>query len=445
MTVQNPFFHRGPIRDSLHFFGRQATVEQIRSLLANGQSVSVVGQRRIGKTSLLFHLPASGSLTPNETPAGNPLFVYLDCGGLTGLPAAELYQVLLEETADTLAEQGENDSALLPPNSEGTVTYRSFERSLRNLTRRGWPIIFVLDEFERLALNPQLDPDVFSGLRALTARYPITFVTASKRPLLELTFANASALSSPFFNIFASVRLGLFSEAESVQLVVSLAAQAGLKFPPSTVEVLLELAGLHPLFLQIAGFHAFELQQAKGSPLAEGDYREAERRFQDSAVDHWRYYWQNLSPSAQRMLATLSAAQAGQPEILRDLERDCLIRRRADRYDYLSPAFAQFVHSQPVAGLKQAGSLRIDEAQRQMFLLGSPLDLTPTQYDLLLCLVNRAGQVLSPETLETALWGDAYIEDPERLKSALKGLRRALGHEADRLENVRGVGYLWRR
>jgi two-component system phosphate regulon response regulator PhoB len=72
------------------------------------------------------------------------------------------------------------------------------------------------------------------------------------------------------------------------------------------------------------------------------------------------------------------------------------------------------------------------------------LSLTSSQYVLLVHLVSKAGQVLSAEELEEAVWGDEYIEDPERLKSVIKGLRRALGDEAAWLENVRGVGYVWR-
>ena len=86
----------------------------------------------------------------------------------------------------------------------------------------------------------------------------------------------------------------------------------------------------------------------------------------------------------------------------------------------------------------------MDENMRQAFLHGQLLSLSPTQYALLSCLVGQPGQVLPTEQLEEAIWGEAYIDDPERLKSVIKGLRKALGNEADRLENVRGVGYLWR-
>ena len=121
-----------------------------------------------------------------------------------------------------------------------------------------------------------------------------------------------------------------------------------------------------------------------------------------------------------------------------------LIRAAGSRFEYLSTPWREFAQAQPVAGLIQTGPIAIDPDLRQVFLRGEALDLPPTQYDLLLCLVERTGQVLSTEALEQAIWGDEYIDDPERLKSALKGLRRALGDAADRLENVRGVGYAWR-
>jgi hypothetical protein len=443
MAVQNPFFHRGPIRNSAYFFGREQETGQILSLLGNGQSVSLVGQRRIGKTSLLFHLAdpdifTSSGLKPNEH-----LFVYIDCGGLSNLDQPELFRVFLEEIDDVLLERDQPVRLEILNNSQ-PITYRLFERTLRRLTGQGLKPIILLDEFERMSLNPQLDPDYFSGLRALAAKYPIAYVTASKHPLLALTYADASTLSSPFFNIFANVRLNLFAEVEARELLFKLTANGNIEFSGATLESVLHLAGPHPLFLQIAAYHAFELQQIKASPLTDEDSPELRDRFIASATEHFDYYWRNLSDEAQRVLATLPASQDSRPDIARRLEQECLIRRRAGGYEYLSPAFRDFVQAQPIAGLLQAGPLAIDKNQRQVLLRGHSLNLTPTQYTLLVHLVEQAGQVVTTEALEQAVWGDEYIEDPERLKSVIKGLRRALGEEAARLDNVRGVGYLWR-
>lgn len=441
MSLLNPFFHRGPIRDRAYFFGREHETAQALSLLGNGQSISLVGQRRIGKTSLLFHLAAPEVFARHGLSPDEHLFVYVDCGGLGSLDQAGLYRVFLEEIGDALADSGSSAGQPGALDDARPLTYRAFERALRRLTRQGWKPIILLDEFEMMSRNPRLDPDFFSGLRALAGRYPIAYVTASKRPLLELTYADASVLSSPFFNIFASIRLGLFSEDESRDLLVGLAARGQLTFTSLTTDTILDLAGPHPLFLQIAGFHAFELRQAGGAPLTDDDYPELRRRFRASVEEHFDYYWRNLTALEQRVLVTLPASQDSQPDVIRRLEQGCLILRRGEGYDYLSSAFRAFVQSQPVSGLLQAGPVAIDEDRRQVLLHGRLLSLTPTQYDLLVYLVERAGQVLTDEELEQAVWGDEYVEDPDRLKSVIKGLRRALGEEAVRLENVRGVGY----
>ncbi len=442
MPVSNPFFHRGPIHDRDYFFGREHETTQALSLLGNDQSISLVGQRRIGKSSFLFHLADPHIFTQHGLDPTQHLFVYLDCGSLSGLTPPDLYRVLLEEIGDALADAGNPTALNFETEPTHPLTYRAFEQAFRHLTRQGRRLILLLDEFERLSRNPHLDPDFFSGLRALTARYSVAYVTASKQPLLELTYANASALSSPFFNIFASIRLGLFAEAEARNLLTTLAAGSGLTFSPPTLDLLLDLAGPQPLFLQIAGFHAFELVQTfevSETSKVLFDSAELRRRFLASVEEHFTYYWRSLSPNEQRVLATLPAARPGLA--LSNLERACLIIHRNDHYDYLSPAFRVFIQAQPIPGLLQAGPVAIDREQHQALLHGQPLLLTTTQYTLLMHLVERAGQVVTNEALEQALWGETYVEDPERLKSVIKGLRQALGAEAARLENVRGVGY----
>jgi hypothetical protein len=444
MPSSNPFFHRGPIRDRAYFFGREQEVSQILSLLGNGQSISLVGQRRIGKTSLLFHISNPEVFTQHGLRPDEHLFVYVDCGGMGGLDQPGLYRVLLEEIGDILADKGQAPNQLGMLDDARPMAYRGFERASRGLVREGWKPILLLDEFDLMAHNPHLDPDFFSGLRALAAKYSIAYVTASKRPLLDLTYADASTLSSPFFNIFASVRLGLFSEDAARNLLTGLGSRGELTFAPSTIDSLLDLAGPHPLFLQIAGFHAFELGQAAGSKLSNVDLPELRTRFCASVEEHFHYYWRSLTPEEQHTLFTLAVSQISQPDVIRHLEQECLILRQAESYDYLSSAFREFVGSQPVSGLLQAGPVAINEGQHQTLIHGQPLSLTSSQYVLLVYLVRRAGQVVSAEELEEAVWGDEYIEDPERIKSVIKGLRKALGDEAGRLENVRGVGYMWR-
>jgi hypothetical protein len=67
----------------------------------------------------------------------------------------------------------------------------------------------VLDEFELLAANEHLTPYFFARLRGLTTKYGLAYLTASQRPLFAIT-AEEEILSSPFFNIFVTLPLGLY-------------------------------------------------------------------------------------------------------------------------------------------------------------------------------------------------------------------------------------------
>ena len=56
----NPFMNRGVITDPNDFFGREEQVNEIFTRLQGMQSSSIVGERRIGKSSLLYYLTQTG-------------------------------------------------------------------------------------------------------------------------------------------------------------------------------------------------------------------------------------------------------------------------------------------------------------------------------------------------------------------------------------------------
>jgi hypothetical protein len=246
----NPFFHRGPIRQREHFCGRADDIGQSLSLLRNGQNMALVGQRRIGKTSLLFHIADPVVFEAHGLHRNEHLFVYLDGTELGHLSPDEVLGLLLDQLASTLsAARGSIELGRAPP---GGLSYRAFREAILRVTESGLKPIYLFDEFESLAGNPHLGPRFFSGLRALSSQFDLSFVTASHESLLRLTYANTETLSSPFFNTFANLHLGLFSESEARELIETLATHTGLDLPSQTIDHILELAGPHPLLLQLA-------------------------------------------------------------------------------------------------------------------------------------------------------------------------------------------------
>jgi len=249
MEPSNPFFHRGPIRDPAYFFGRRRELDQALGLIRNGQSVSIVGPRRIGKTSLLLRLADEVSTAPERC-----CRVIVDCEGWGRASVGEVLARLWEELSVALVTADYAGLAAVP---DPEPSYRAFERVVRGVTEQGIQIAFFMDEFESLCVNPSLDADLFSGLRALATRYGVSYVTVSPRPLLELPGAGDGALSSPFFNFFAQIRLQPFVIADAEQLLGDLSARGGHPFATEIMHLLIDLAGPHPFLLQIAPATSF--------------------------------------------------------------------------------------------------------------------------------------------------------------------------------------------
>lgn len=439
MTEANPFFHRGPIRDSAYFFGRYREVGRTLELLRGAQSVSIVGPRRIGKTSLLFQLSNPETRQQHHLPPERFCFVYIDCESWGDLEQNAFYTLLLQEMREALAAV--DQPVVLQVSAVESNSYRVFEQAIRTVVGQGIQPVFLLDEFEALSANPHLDAHFFSGLRGLATRHSVAYVTVSTQRLLNLTYAQASTLSSPFFNFFAQIQLRPFPPSEAEALLAGLTNKSGITFTPATVGFLLDLAGPHPFLLQLAAYYAFEVKANKNAPLDDADRKVIRRHFLAEAEPHWIYAWNNLSAEEQKHLALLPLARQSDPEAGQRLEDAGLVQRRDEDFVPLSPAFQAFVIRQSVPGVLQAPPVTLDLEHRIAILCDRSISLTPLEFDLLVCLITHAGQVVSHRELESRVWSDAPVDHADRLKTALKSLRHALGENAGCIQNVRGIGY----
>ncbi|HMQ54925.1 MAG TPA: ATP-binding protein, partial [Anaerolineae bacterium] len=155
MSAINPFFHRGPIHDQRYFYGRDYETAQVLSLVAQRQSVSLVGQRHIGKTSLLNHISNPLVFAQHGLKRDQALFVYVDGSTLSGLDPPQVYRVLLEDIQFSLAHSTSTPDWFNLTES-GSISYRDFEQALNYLTHQGQQIVLLLDEFEHISHQPQL-------------------------------------------------------------------------------------------------------------------------------------------------------------------------------------------------------------------------------------------------------------------------------------------------
>lgn len=95
------------------------------------------------------------------------------------------------------------------------------------------------------------------------------------------------------------------------------------------------------------------------------------------------------------------------------------------------------------------GRLRVDLARWRVTVDDRPLNLTPTEFQLLVFMARRPGEIISRQELARGVWGneamsrsrtiDAYVR---RIASKLSGTQKpAQGDGPPRILNIRGLGY----
>jgi two-component system, OmpR family, phosphate regulon response regulator PhoB len=88
-------------------------------------------------------------------------------------------------------------------------------------------------------------------------------------------------------------------------------------------------------------------------------------------------------------------------------------------------------------------NVRIDRVRHRAFADDRELDLTPTEFRLLECMLRQPGRAFSRHQLMDAAIGEGAIVLERTIDVHIKTLRRKLG-TVDLIETVRGVGYRFR-
>lgn len=168
----NPFMNRGVITDPKDFFGRQEQINEIFTRLQGMQSSSIVGERRIGKSSLLYYLTQTGPQRLGD----EYRFFYLDLQDAHFHTAVGFLQTVLRKVGGT----GEGITA------DNTLNQNliAFSDEIDALEQTGQRIVLCLDEFENTFKHrEQFTEDFFDHLRAQLNIRKLAFVTATQQPL----------------------------------------------------------------------------------------------------------------------------------------------------------------------------------------------------------------------------------------------------------------------
>jgi DNA-binding response OmpR family regulator len=135
----------------------------------------------------------------------------------------------------------------------------------------------------------------------------------------------------------------------------------------------------------------------------------------------------------------------------RDTVEDRVSGLRAGADDYLVKpfAFAELLariealarRTQPASGDRPLihGPVRLDPRSRRVAVDGIEIDLTAKEFDLLRCLLEHTGRVLSRTELKELVWDFSFDAQTKVVDLYVHYLRKKLGDAGDIIQTVRGV------
>lgn len=317
---ENPYYDYSSVRDLDMFFGRREILQAIFAACKQRQCFSLVGTRKIGKSSVLMHMQ-SIELQRRlgvDRDLQHHIFIYIDMRNYLQHTLSDFFQELSAQIVMHAPEH-----LVLHP--AGEKSHETFTRNLQDLHGAGYHLVLMMDVFDKVEDEQQFGPNFFSFLRAPSTKGWISYITASLKPLYLISPIEAA--SSPFFDNFKVGYLGALSQEEARQLVTVPAERAGLPFDESEKSWMSEVAGRHPFFLQVTGQQLFEekaRQAASGRPI---DYQAVTQRIYDELFPYCDRIWNELLPEQQRELKQETRQSAGSRQRLDELSECVLFRR----------------------------------------------------------------------------------------------------------------------
>lgn len=280
-TNQCPFSASSMIKDSRFFVGREYALQVLLDNMTGVQptSVDVYGERRVGKSSLLYHFFSEWS-----SKVGNPTgygVAYVDLQGEDCSTASRFFAVVTKEL----------QRAMNLPLRHSVHDFASFRETLQDWRQQGRLPVLCLDKFERIGNHPQVfDDDFFDTLRFLLNSGLLMVILSSRLPVAQLR--DQLHLTSAFFNLGHHLPLGEFSPEEAEKLLMRPGLDSQDKRPCLSLEeqkLALRWGGYFPYTLQLAAYCLYHNR---------GDIARAERRFNEeiknnSSLGRW-WGWTHL-------------------------------------------------------------------------------------------------------------------------------------------------------
>lgn len=306
--IPNPYVTGAPLRaESPLFVGRAEELALLRAALVKGgetPAVVLTGPKRMGKTSLLFRLPAV--LGEGFAP------VYLDMQGMGfAVGAGNLLYEMAGEVARALGlEAPQAPVADAVPPEFFTQDFMPRVRAALG----GRRLLLLLDEFEELeqrVARGLLPGEIFGYLRHLMQHQPqLAWVFVGTQALADLPAAHWDGLFSGAIHR----AVGLLDDANAARLIVE-PVRGYLEYDDLAIDKILRLTAGHPYFVQVL-CHAviFDANRERRTVVTAHDVEAAVPRALEMSEAHLLALWRELTP-AEQAAARVTARDGAVPAV----------------------------------------------------------------------------------------------------------------------------------
>lgn len=363
-----PFQIGTPIQDPAAFIGRKKILQRVSSAMLNMQNISLRGERRTGKTSLLLYLAHLSSISKLGLPE-NHIPVYFNFQEFTEASASRVWLAIAAAISEQIksrypnlqTESGQFFSTLRDPfatQQEIESFSTAFKDALYQLSNSGLKIHLLFDEFDQTVRNRNLGDTFYDTLRSLpTSTKNLSYVVATREGLSELQTFYAK-ISSPFFNIFTNATLKPFEKKEVFHLIFEYFARAETDISLAErlcdeSSFLYEVTGYHPFFIQTLCCHLYERLDYPDWPRGQAQ-TEALCAFEEDSKLHFKDYWKFSKIKDRILMEKLASGESidwNQSETsaaINRLEARCLVVQTPDKvneWQLFSSVFGDWIGS----------------------------------------------------------------------------------------------------
>jgi hypothetical protein len=314
----NPYIYGDPVNEPIAFFGREDELNQILQAMTKPakQDILIVGERRTGKTSLLYQLQQR-----LKWPF-IPVYINLSpCRADTD----SILNHILEHIVRNLIEQhilDENWNRYQPAYSDFTARIYEILQIARNKLA-DITLILLLDEADFLLAIEEKNG--VTPLAKLLGKYMVdervqrilraALQSSQISSCLRATVAGTTDLSryvsrraSPFFNHFRSVQLKPLTILETENLITEPASLLGLSYSREAIRRISHLSGGLPYYCQALCYEAFSYaSQQKSTTIGDQAISVAEKKIKTDFFYAYQVdFWQRATFQERKLLVALA-------------------------------------------------------------------------------------------------------------------------------------------